>query len=434
VKSRRGLDAAVSARSAAASRGNPPDPAVLRLLAGLPATWAGQPWPGRNRVLFPGLPLAAVMALAALLRFWQLTAAGAGGEVPHGNWTARAFAATIGVGTVGLTFVLGRRLYGAGAGLVAALLLAVMPYHVIVSREVLLDALMTMCATATLYCVVRYVETGRAGWLLAGGATMGAAILARETSVVMLGGLFAFFALTPSARMRARQLLLTALFLMAEVALWPAMLRLSGHARTSQSYLLWQMSRHPNHGTWFYFTVLPSWIGLAVLAAAAAGLIWLRKEATWRERLLLAWLIVPVAFFTLWPVKGFQYLLPICPPIAILAGRTLARPFPVPGWLTLPAWPGRRWPGLRWPARPGRLTGRQWLSRAAMGTLAAATVVSLVIPAWDRIDPSPGAPLAGGGMTAKATGPWPACLASGHRIESAPTRNPLLTGWCPARD
>jgi hypothetical protein len=402
-------------------------------------------------LMFPGLPLAGIMALAVFFRFWQLAAVGfnsdeavytgsassiAGNDtlssmfpvfrahpllfqtllsvilrVHDTDWSARAFAAAIGVTTVGLTYLLGRRIYGTSAGLIAALLIAVMPYHVIVSRQVLLDGLMTLCATAALYCVVRYVEAGRLSWLLAGGSMMGAAVLSKETSIVLLGGLYAFFVLTPVARMRAKHLLLTFLLLAAEVVVWPAMIRLSGHSRTGQNYLLWQMFRRPNHGTWFYFSVLPAWLGPAVLLAALAGLIWLRREATWRERLLLAWIIVPVLFFSLWPVKGFEYLLPIAPPIAILAGRTLARPLARPGWLRLPARAGR--PG--WLARPWRLVRARWLAgpnavpRAAMGLLAAVTVVSLAIPAWGRVEPSTSATfLAGsGGMNGgRQAGKW----------------------------
>jgi dolichol-phosphate mannosyltransferase len=354
-----------------------------------------------RRLMYPGLPVLAVMALAVVFRFWHLTAVGfntdeavytgsaasiAGNttltsmfpvfrahpllfqtllslvlRVHDSDWAARAFAAVIGVATVGGTYALGRKLYGTTAGLVAATLLAVMPYHVVVSRQVLLDGLMTLCATVALYCAVRYVETSRLSWLLACTSAMSASILSKETSVVLLGGLYVFFALTPAARVRIRQLALGIALTLAEVTIWPLMIRLGGHSSTGQSYLLWQLFRRPNHGTWFYFTLLPGWIGPAVLVAALAGLIWLRREGSWRERLLLAWIAVPVLFFTLWPVKGFQYLLPISPALAILAARTLSRPIPF-----------RR-------VAAGRL---------AMGVLAVATAVSLAIPAWERSQPS----------------------------------------------
>ena len=250
-------------------------------------------------------------------------------RVQDTDWAARGFAAGIGVATVGVTYLLGRKLYGTTAGLAAALLLAVMPYHVIVSRQVLLDGLMTFFVTVAFYCVARYVETGRLSWLLACGSAMSAAILSKETSAVLIGSLYVFFALTPGRRGRIRPLALTSALIVAEVAVWPVMLRLAGHSNTGQSYLVWQLFRRPNHATWFYFTVLPSWIGPALLVAALAGLIWLRRETTWRERMLLAWVVVPVLFFTLWPVKGFQYLLPVSPALAILAGRVLGRPLPL---------------------------------------------------------------------------------------------------------
>jgi hypothetical protein len=454
--------AADSASAGQLSHGEP-DTAPIPVLAPRAAPAA------RGWLLFPGLPLAAIMALAVFLRVWQLAAVGFNSDEAvyagsassiAGNHTlstmfpvfrahpllfqtllslvlrlhdtdfsARAFAAAIGVTTVGVTYLLGRRLYGTGAGLLAALLLAVMPYHVIVSRQVLLDGLMTLCATVALYCVVRYVETATLSWLLAGGSMMGAAVLAKETSIVLLGGLYAFFVLTPFARMRIRHLIVTLALLAAEIAVWPAMIRLSGHSRTGQNYLLWQMFRRPNHGTWFYFSVLPAWLGPATVLAALAGLVWLRKEATWRERLLISWLVVPVLFFTLWPVKGFEYLLPVSPPLAILAGRVLARPLPRPGWLRWPArvrrpgwlarplarpgwlaWPLARPGRLAWPlARPGWLADPKTAPRAAMGVLAAAATLSLTIPAWGHIEPSTSAAfLAGsGGMNGgRQAGDW----------------------------
>ena len=52
--------------------------------------------------------------------------------------TGRLFVATLGTLTVFLVFLLGRRLYNPRVGIVGALIFAVMPYHVVVSRQVLL--------------------------------------------------------------------------------------------------------------------------------------------------------------------------------------------------------------------------------------------------------------------------------------------------------
>jgi hypothetical protein len=371
----------------------------------------------RGRLRSTGPPLTAILVLAAVLRFWHLAATGfnsdesvytgsasslAGDGTLHSmfpvfrahpllfqvllslvlrihetDFAARAFAAAIGVAAVAMTFLLGCRLYGRRAGLLAALLLAVMPYHVIVSRQVLLDGLMTLCATAALYCVARYCGGCGPRWLLAAAGLMGASILTKETSVVLLGALYAFFALSRPVRARWRHILLALGVTGAEVIAWPLALRASGQAKTGQSYLLWQLFRRPNHGPWFYATVLPSWIGPAVLIAALIGLIRLRRDATWREPLLLAWVIVPVLFFTLWPVKGFEYLLPVAPALAVLAGRTLS---------VASIWVPR---ARRVADRLARTTSRwPWLPGSATGALVVISALSLAIPTWDRIQPS----------------------------------------------
>jgi 4-amino-4-deoxy-L-arabinose transferase-like glycosyltransferase len=392
----------------------------------------------RGRLRSTGLPLTAILVLAALLRFWHLAATGfnsdesvytgsasslAGDGTLHSmfpvfrahpllfqvllslvlrihetDFAARAFAAAIGVAAVAVTFLLGSRLYGRRAGLLAALLLAVMPYHVIVSRQVLLDGLMTLCATAALYCVARYCDGCGPRWLLAAAGLMGASILTKETSLVLLAALYAFFALSRPVPARWRHILLALGVTGAEVIAWPLALRASGQAKTGQSYLLWQLFRRPNHGPWFYVTVLPSWIGPAVLIAALIGLIRLRRDATWREPLLLAWVIVPVLFFTLWPVKGFEYLLPVAPALAVLAGRALSRPS---------IWVPRAW---RAADRLARATSRwPWLPRSAMSALVVISAVSLAVPSWDRIQPSATSTyLAGtGGVTGgRQAGEW----------------------------
>jgi hypothetical protein len=280
------------------------------------------------------------------------------------DWTARAVTAAIGVATVAVTYLLGRRLYGRNAGLVGALLLAVMPYHVIVSRQVLLDGLMTLCTTLVLYCLVRYVESASLYWMLAASAVMGAAVLAKETSIVMVGALYAFFALTPAVRVRLRHICAGLGVLVLVVLAFPVALSLSGRASSGQHYLLWQLFRRSNHGMIFYGRVVPPAVGWLTLAIAVASLVWLHRENSWRERMLLTWIAVPALFFTIWPVKGYQYLLPIAPVLAVLAGRGLVR---LPGIAAL---------------------RRRRLGPVAFVLALLAVLISLIVPTWQRIEPS----------------------------------------------
>ncbi|AJF64026.1 ArnT family glycosyltransferase [Streptomyces vietnamensis] len=397
-----------------------------RTATGPPGTTGAPARPHRRPtaewVLLTALPLTAVLALAAFLRFWQLTRIGFNSDeaVYTGTaaslagdpamqpvfpvfrahpvlftgfvslflrggtdeFTARAVAAGVGVVTVAVTYLLARRLYGHAAGLAAALLLAIMPYHVVVTRQVLLDGLMTLFATLALYCVVRYVQAGRDGlpWLLAAAGSLGAAALSKETALVLVCGLYVFFVLSRSVRMRWRDAVLATGLLALVVAAFPLATWVAGHRGTGQNYLQWQLFRRANHPMGFYAVTVPQVIGWAVLAAAVVGLVWLRRRNGWREGLLLCWIAAPVLFFTLWPVKGFPYLLPIAPPLAVLAGRTL-------GALA----------GLR--MRTGRLrVPTRRLAAAGAVLVALAVALSLALPSAARITAAPkGSFLAGSG-------------------------------------
>jgi hypothetical protein len=295
-----------------------------------------------------------------------------------GDGFARLTVAGIGVATVLLVYELGRLIYGRPAGLIAALLMALMPYHVVVTRQILLDGPMTFFATLTLVLLVRFVLSGRAIWLYATGAAMGLTFLAKETSVVLLGAIYAFLALTPEIAVKLRDLAISVGVMALVIAPFPLTLMLAGHRGTGESYLTWQLFRRPNHDWLFYPTTVPEVVGPLVLLAALIGLWLLRREASWRETLLLSWITVPVVFFELWPVKGFQYLLPIAPAIAVLAGRALSR---------LPA-----------PGRPG------WQALAVL-----IVAVSLTVPAWDRVEGSEQDTLlagSGGLPGGRETGEW----------------------------
>src|SRR5512143_1454057 len=81
----------------------------------------------------------------------------------------RLFAVAIGVLTVYIVYQLGSMLYSRNVGMLAALILAIMPYHVVVTRQVLLDGPLVLCSTLTLYLLARYALTGNPIWLHAAG-------------------------------------------------------------------------------------------------------------------------------------------------------------------------------------------------------------------------------------------------------------------------
>ena len=132
---------------------------------------------------------------------------------------------------------------------------------------------------------------------------------------------------------------------------------------------------------------MPQAIGPVVIVVALLGFFLLRRERS-PAMLLATWVVVPIVVFQLWPVKGFQYLLPTAPPLAILAGRTLGVGFD--------RLEGRRFPRL--------------LPRALLQTVAVVLVViTLAIPAWGKAQPSQSTSLlagSGGMPGGREAGAW----------------------------
>jgi hypothetical protein len=282
-----------------------------------------------------------------------------------GDLMGRSFAAAFGIATVILVYMTGRLLYGRRAGVLAALVIALMPYDVLVSRQVLLDGPATFFATASLYLVARYATTLHRPWLYAAGGAMGLTILAKETSILAIGALFVFFALSPEVRTRTRDLAYAGAAMFAVALAYPLSIHIAGGGHRGQNYLVWQLFRRPNHEWSFYPATVPVVMGPLVVACALLGLYLLRRQMSWRETLLLSWILVPVVFFQLWPVKGFQYLLPCAPPVALLAGRMLAlwRPPPL------------MFRGLRLPGA------------AVSVALSVLVLTSIGVESWRRIEP-----------------------------------------------
>ena len=289
-----------------------------------------------------------------------------GYELNQGDWFGRAAAIAFGALCVLATFELGRLLYGVRVGLTAAAVLAVMPYHVIVSRQVLLDGPQAFLLTVTLCLLIRFARSGRTFWLACTGAAMGLSVLAKEPSVIFCGAVYAFFALSPEIRVRPRAILISIAVMAVTIVPYPLALALSGQAGTGGNFLAWQLVRQPNHSLLFYLASVPKSIGFAVCGLAALSLIARARGRrwTWRETLISCWIGVPVAFLELWPVKGFQYLLPLAPVVAVLAADGVA-------WLAAGLARTRR-------VRAGRVRP----------VLAVALLATLAVPAYAAVAPS----------------------------------------------
>jgi 4-amino-4-deoxy-L-arabinose transferase-like glycosyltransferase len=147
-----------------------------------------------------------------------------------GSWSILVPQALMGVATTGLAYDLTRRHFGRVAGFVAGLVLVLTPVTVAVSRHNNPDALLALCCTAALWCLVRGLQDGRTRWLVAAGVCVGLGFEAKMAAALMVVPAIAvaWLWIAPRGRLRAvRQLFAGAAAMVAVGAAWPLLVALT---------------------------------------------------------------------------------------------------------------------------------------------------------------------------------------------------------------
>jgi 4-amino-4-deoxy-L-arabinose transferase-like glycosyltransferase len=148
------------------------------------------------------------------------------------SWSMLVPQALEGVAAVALLYAAVKRWFGAGAGLLAGALLAVTPVAALMFRYNNPDALLVCLLVAGAYCLTRALERASTRWVLAAGAMIGFAFLAKMGQAFLVLPAFALVYLVAAPtglRRRLGQLLAGGLAIVvsggwwvAIVALWPA--------------------------------------------------------------------------------------------------------------------------------------------------------------------------------------------------------------------
>jgi 4-amino-4-deoxy-L-arabinose transferase-like glycosyltransferase len=102
------------------------------------------------------------------------------------SWSMLVPQALMGVATVGLVYDLTRRRFGRVTGTVAGLVLVLTPITVAISRHNNPDALLVLCITGALWCLVRGLEDGRTRWLVLTGVCVGLGFEAKMAAALLV--------------------------------------------------------------------------------------------------------------------------------------------------------------------------------------------------------------------------------------------------------
>ena len=148
------------------------------------------------------------------------------------SWAMLIPQALLGVGSVALLWATIRRQFGAAAGLLAGLTLAVTPVAALMFRFNNPDALLVLLMIAAVWASMRAVEGGRTRWLVLAGVFVGFGFLTKQLQVMLVIppiAMMYLFAGPPKLLTRVVQLfaslgaaIVAAGWWLAATSLWPA--------------------------------------------------------------------------------------------------------------------------------------------------------------------------------------------------------------------
>jgi len=240
---------------------------------------------------------------------------------------ARVAPAIFGILTVIFVYFIGKELYDKKVAMVAAIVMTIIPYHIIVSRQVLLDVPLSFFATLTLFFVIRYLRRERDVYLLYFiGAASGLSFLSKEVGIFVLIASIVSLLLVKKLSLKKLAIIMGS-FLLATSPFWIPILTIQEAQQTALSYWQWQTSRDQNQPDTFYLTILfRDALGFVLSGLFAVSLFYLWKVGKLTDPkviALLTWIGATLLLFQLLPIKGFHFAQSLIPPFVLLGMSVL---------------------------------------------------------------------------------------------------------------
>jgi 4-amino-4-deoxy-L-arabinose transferase-like glycosyltransferase len=254
----------------------------------------------------------------------------------------------VGVGIVVFTGLIGRRVFGARAGIMAAALVAIAPLSIAATLVVRNDAGMVLAVLAAVYCALIALDDQRMRWMVLGGAAAGLAAAIKYSSVFAIVPVVAAACVTRGSRNRVAAALAACGAFVAAIAIsnhfvwadFPNFLRQLSDQAAITGAGRWSATANPAA---LYVRVLAgtTGAGIVLFAAAVCFIVYALARPRARTLIFLSFPVLYMWFMTNRPSQFARWVFPLLPFVAVAGSgaiievvRLLLKPRPAAGTTT----------------------------------------------------------------------------------------------------
>ena len=251
--------------------------------------------------------------------------------------SVRLVSLTFGILSVWVVFEYAYRLYGPKTALLSSILLASMPGFIILCRVALIETMLMFFFSISLFLFYSWMRSNNNKLLLLSGVTMGLGFIAKYQ--VLVGGIVMLVSMFLMWRERILtkigKLLLIAIIAVAVILPWFFLMyhqsasetlgdwfyaiQVGNEERTAYSRRFFLPIFYLIEMTYPYSHIHPISLPLYTLGLFGLGfMLWRRRS---EDKFALIWFFVVYGVFTLIPNKGWRYVTPLFPILAISASE-----------------------------------------------------------------------------------------------------------------
>jgi 4-amino-4-deoxy-L-arabinose transferase-like glycosyltransferase len=248
------------------------------------------------------------------------------------EFTARIVPVLLSCGIIVISYFIAKYLYNLQTAILSSFILSLLSYHIIISKQVIVDVSMSFFFTLDLLFIILYYRRPTNLLLYGIGITSGLCFLSKEIGIISLI-ISIISIIIINKKIEIKNILVVVLsFIFVTSPYWISLLTLEEARESLLEYIYWQSSRPGNHDGIYYFEILFNDILGYVLSflVLIAYLYILFSKRNWNFRNIVIpflWIFLPLMFYQLISVKGYHFPYSLTPFFVIFGISILSNPW-----------------------------------------------------------------------------------------------------------